>query len=202
MNSADLEPIHGILSPGLKDHHFVARKAQELTLPGWEKYGIFLEYHANNWNEGTDLDPKLEDFNDHVDRLYDRHGKIVIIGDSAGASVALHAYAAQPDKISSVVTNAGKLHHPETLPAEDFEKNPTFEHSLMKLPRSLRVLRNLGLMPTILNVHGIWDGRVPVKDSILEGAPELTVPMFAHPLNILVALEFYRKPIARHIRTH
>src|SRR3990167_7868192 len=57
----------------------------------WRIYGIDAELVAMRWDDGADYDTKLRLLYQAIDKNKDKN--IVLIGESAGASIVINAYA-------------------------------------------------------------------------------------------------------------
>lgn len=192
-----MQRIAGIYVPGLGDQRAMG---QDSAVKDWAKQGIDFEYQPLGWGDGESFDPKLERLCTSIDRLYETSGKVALMASSAGASAVLNAYISRPDKVRCVVSICGKIQNPVTLRTIDFKQNPAFEESLKRLPRTLEQF-SPSQLDTVLSVHSLYDRRVPVADTKIPGAHEMTIPMVGHVASIAFALAFSKRRIAEFIHS-
>lgn len=69
----------------------------------WRRRSINLEHAHINWFDGHDLDAKVSLIKDRVQKMLGQYDGVVLIGVSAGGSLALHAFRAVHDKNVCVV---------------------------------------------------------------------------------------------------
>jgi dienelactone hydrolase len=187
---------HVIYVPGLGDHR---TKTQRLAPQYWQVFGVKGHCFLMQWRDQEPFASKLERLLSKIDELAADGHKVSLVGASAGASVVLVAYAARLDKVSGVVCICGKINHPETVGPERFLENPAFKDSLARLQE---VLPKLGPRDRarILSLHPLYDGTVPVADTIIPGARKGVIPAIGHALGILVALVFVAPVFIRFLR--
>ena len=182
--------------PGLGDD----RSRGETLIPRlWKPHGLTVIYHPVGWSGREPFEPKQERILEVVDRLA-KIGDVSLLGSSAGATAALNTFAQRPDVIKKVVTIAGAIGDSHPLKSEDYELNPAFQQSRELLPYSLEQLSPDDRY-RVLCMHGLWDGRVNIKDSVLDGAHEQTLPMAGHVTSIAYALTLGSYSIARFIKS-
>lgn len=187
--------IAGIYIPGLGDS---AARGQDNAVKDWRKHGIELEYHPVGWGDGEPFAPKLKKLTQRIDELHKKSGKVTLIGSSAGASGVLNAAATRPDKVSSVISICGKILNSDlTHPA--FLENPAFADSVKMLPNGLKELHKAKV--PILSVNSLYDGRVPKRDTVIEGAKIITMPVIGHVPTIAYSISVGKKRIAQFIRS-
>jgi len=189
--------IEGLYVPGLGDHQ---TRAEDTALRLWWRRGIYLRYAPVRWNEGNTFEEKLIKLTTHIDEIYEASGEVTLVGSSAGASAVLNAAAQQPEKIHRIVTICGKIHHPDTLPARDFEENPAFKQSLDMLPDSLDILSKTHAARTLC-MTPYWDGRVPVTDATIDWAAQHRIKAAGHVLSIATAMTIGNRPACEFIST-
>lgn len=189
--------IYGIYVPGLGD----SNRPGESKLSGlWRRlHGINLNYHPVGWSQGRHFQPKLEDLLAEIDSLHAKHGKITLIGTSAGASAVLNAYARRPDKISSVVVICGKIQNPQGIGPAYRKSNPAFIESMDILAASLDSLTPKQLQ-NVLSRIPLLDEVVPLKDMRIPGANHKRQFTVLHSVSIVLGLTAFSYPAARFIK--
>jgi len=185
---------HLIYFPGLGDHRDYG---QSVALNFWKIYGINAECYRIGWSDSEPFSEKLEKVLDRVDVL-SKSGSVAIMGASAGASAALNVFARRQDIISKVVCVAGKIGGLDKIGQKTFQENPAFKGSIDMLPGSLGEL-GADQRSKILSLHPIYDGTVPVVDTIIDGATERSQPVIGHPISIFYALTIGSYGVARFI---
>ena len=156
--------------------------------PQWKKYDVLGHYLPMMWNDKQPFVPKLQRLLDKIDEL-SADGPVSLIGASAGASAVLLALTKRPDKVAGVVCMCGKITHPETINPERYVENPAFQDAMTDLRHTLPEI-TAKYAGRIMSIHPLYDGTVPIRDTILPGAREKTVPLVGHALTIAVLLIF------------
>lgn len=171
-----------IYVPGLGDRRIGGRR---LLVASWRLYGVRPVIHQMNWADGQPFVTKFQALLNHIDERAAAGERVSLVGESAGASAALNAYAARQDVIHSVACICGKLRHPETISPTTYARNPAFAESMAQLPGSL-----IGLSEAkrrrVRSVHPLADPTVPVADTIIPGAQERTIPTVGHAASIIL----------------
>jgi pimeloyl-ACP methyl ester carboxylesterase len=178
-------PIHDVIYvPGLGDHN---ARGQESLIATWSWWGVRPHMFRMHWNNGS-FKPKLQTLLAKIDELHDAGHTVSLVGASAGATAALNAFAARPNKIHRVVLIAGWVHHPENIGPVYRSKNPAFVESAMQVKDSLDILQ--GDVSRIQSRYAIIDLIVPSSNSLVGGASNRVVFSFGHGLTIATQLLF------------
>lgn len=185
-----------IYVPGLGDR-YNGRGQHQLTRL-WRLYGLRMHYFAVGWDDNEVFDMKLKRLLKLINDLA-QNGKVALVGTSAGASLAVNAYAARNERINGVVLLFGKINNPQTIAASRYRQNPAFRVSLNQLPQSLRRLSSAQKM-RILSIKPLADGLVPPGDTVIEGATSKTIPVIGHSAGIILALIFGGLGISRFLK--
>lgn len=188
--------VMAIYVPGLGDDRTLG---QDKAVKGWQSVGIKLEYYPVGWADGELFEAKLARLLKHIDELYEKAGPVALLGASAGAGCVLNAAAQRPDKVFAVVSICGKINNPRFADPV-FNTNPAFAGSLKMLPGSLRILQEKHT--PILSVNSVYDQRVPLKDTVIDGAQTIRMPMILHVPTIAYAITLGKHRIARWIRSN
>jgi pimeloyl-ACP methyl ester carboxylesterase len=177
---------HVIYVPGLGDHK---SQGQEIVPRTWRMYGVVGHYLPMNWRDKQAFKSKLQCLLDKIDSVSADGSPVSLVGTSAGASVVLLALAARPDKVAGTVCICGKINHPETIGRERYIENPAFEESMSLLQAVLPEIK-AKYAGRIMSIHPLYDGTVPVRDTIIPGTCEKTVWLVGHAFSILMTLVF------------
>lgn len=175
---------HVIYVPGLGDHK---TQGQQLVPRFWSVFGVKGHYVPMHWSDKRPFGPKLQRLLDKIDDLAADGSRVSLVGTSAGASVVLLALATRPDRVAGVVCICGKINHPETIGRDRYIENPAFETSMNELQKMLPTIV-AQYASRVMSIHPIYDGTVPVQDTVLPGAREKTIFAFGHAASILTAL--------------
>lgn len=180
---------HIIYIPGLGDTKI---RGQQLAVRLWRTYGVYGHCHPVIWSDDESFDNKLAGVLREIDELNGQGHIVSLMGASAGASMALHAYAARKETVSGVVLVCGELADATTINPDYFEKNPAFQDSMERLPKTLQQLTPDDRL-RIMSLHPIYDETVPIKDTYLDGARMYTSISFGHAVTIgfTLTLDFY-----------
>jgi len=181
---------HIIYIPGLGDTKNTP--AQRLAVWAWRAYGVYGHCHPVVWSRDEPFEAKLEGVLEEVDELLAAGHIVSLIGSSAGASMALHAYQARKKKIAGVVLICGELGDAAGISPTYFEVNPAFKVSIERLPQTLKRLDPEDRQ-RIMSLHPLYDEVVSVADTQLEGARMYTSISVGHAVTIALTLtmDFY-----------
>jgi hypothetical protein len=162
--------------PGIGDSLTTARRLLTLC---WYAYGVKPVVHEMNWSDKQPFDIKLKSLLARIDGLVASGHVVSLVGESAGASAAIDAYALRQDVIHRVACICGKLKNPQTIRPQVFQANPAFAESMAALPGSLSGLSR-GRLRRIRSIRPLNDASVPVADTIIPGAESFTIPVNGH----------------------
>src|SRR5580700_11504718 len=93
MTTANHRQHHIIYIPGLGDSNTV--RGQRFLVSLWRNYGIHGHCYQMVWADKEPFQPKFDRLLSLIDELHAQGQVVSLIGSSAGASVALHAFAAR-----------------------------------------------------------------------------------------------------------
>lgn len=116
-----------IYLPGLGDRFDPLRR---WALGDWRSSARRVEFVAMTWDEPEDtLGRKLDRIEQAIDQA---EGRVVLVGESAGAPVALAALDRFGDQISQVVTLCGMNQHADDVRRAIYDKHPTFRETMRR----------------------------------------------------------------------
>lgn len=181
-------PKHAVIYIfGLSDHN---ARGQELAVKLWKVYGVRPETFHMYWNTPEPFGDKLERLLTRIDDLAGQGHAVSLVGTSAGASVAIAAYAARPQTVHAVVCICGKLRSPETISPYIYRKNPAFQTSMSLVAPNLKMLDALQ-RDRILSLRPFADYQVPPADTIIPGAHNRRIFSAGHAFSIGTGILFY-----------
>lgn len=188
--------VHQVIYvPGLGDSRSYG---QDQAIAGWRKFGLQAHYFPLGWADKAPFEPKLRRLLGKIDELSEK-GPVSLVGVSAGASAVLNAYA-QRQNLNAVVCIGGKINNPQTIGSYTYRVNPAFKQSVYGVADSLKRLSKEEI-GRILSIHPLYDGTVPIADTLISGGVEKTVPVIGHRLGIFYTVVFRGQLIANFIKT-
>jgi len=185
-----------IYIPGLGDHR---SRGQELAVQLWRIYGVKSEMVRMHWRDGKPFAPKLEALLHKIDSYVAQGDTVSLVAASAGASVALAAFAARPQQIQSIALICGKVLNPQNMHPSVFRNNVSFKDSLGMVNASLSRL-TVQDRGRIMRIHPLADESVPVRDTYIEGAQERTIAVVGHAIAIGYGITVYAPLMIRFLK--
>src|SRR5688572_27024031 len=158
-----------IYIPGLADRT-LRNIGQAWLIRSWRwRFGVHTSYFTVGWSNHTDaFDQRLAALLAHIKAQHAKGYSVSIVAASAGASLALHALAKQPDSLHRLVLIAGKVQNPGNIADAVYAANPTFKTSLQRLASALKQLRK-DERAKVLIAKPRSDRVVPLPDMTLNG---------------------------------
>lgn len=187
------QPIHILYLSGLGDD---LDRWRLRALKRWHFRGVTAELVPMVWRSGT-FEQKLARIDQAIDRAI-KHGKgkrVVIIGESAGGSMAIHMMARRDD-IYKVMTICGKNTHPEDVSPLYYEKYPAFKTSMDHLSESLDQL-TAKQKHAFVSIHPFYDRVVPIRQTLLPGCKQVRLPVAGHLFTIAAGLTLFAPVLVR-----
>ncbi len=176
-----------IFIPGLGD--VPDPRFQLALVRSWKKYGVEPETFLMRWADNELWQVKFDRLLKRIDELNKEGYAVGLVGASAGASVAINAFAERPDIIVGVVLVAGKVNRPGSI-GSDLKKNNTALPVSVSLTGSSLDKLSPAKKLRILSRHAFMDNYVHRSDSLIPGAINQTVPSIGHVLTIASQLVF------------
>lgn len=186
---------HAIYVPGLGDQN---TRGQDAAVNSWQKQGVKAHYFALGWADGKSFAPKFDRLLVKIDELINQGNSVSLVGSSAGASAVINAYAKRPE-VHAVILISGKINNPESIGRKIYDLNLAFKDSVYMVKESLARLRPEQIK-RIMSIHPLYDGYVPVADTIIPGAVEKRVLVVGHVFGIFYTLAFRKKLITSFIK--
>lgn len=174
---------HLIYIPGLGDGYDGLRRAGLLT---WHLWGVSTELVPMQWYGGGDLSTRCAMVAAAIDRAQQRGRRVILVGESAGASLAINVASRRPD-IHGLMTICGIANARAEVSAAIRKKSPAFNQSLGQLEHDLRELD----LAKVCNVRAVVDFIVPKQSSVISGATQRVVWSVGHVTTITLCLSLY-----------
>jgi pimeloyl-ACP methyl ester carboxylesterase len=180
---------HIVYIPGLGD---TKSRGQAIAVRLWRTFGVYGHCHPVIWSNAEAFQVKLSGVLQEIDDLLAQGHIVSLMGASAGASMALHAYAARKTHINGVVLVCGELADAKTINPSYYAKNAAFQTSMERLPATIAQLTPSD-RARIMSLHPLYDETVHIKDTRLDGARMYTSITFGHAFTIglTLTLDFY-----------
>lgn len=158
-----------IYIPGLGDHFDPFRR---LMLAYWRIRGKKIMLVPMRWSDKSDShQDKVNRISVAIDSMDSNH--IVLVGESAGGSMALRTMIDRPEAVERVVTICGYNHSGDGV-GEYYRKNvPEFYETVLENDRDRPRLDQL--LPRITSIYAKDDSVVDSKYSHIEGAHNISI---------------------------
>lgn len=186
------QPLHILYLSGFGDNFDSFRLR---ALRWWRFRNVTVELVPMKWDSGT-FEQKLA----RIDRAIDQAAgkRVVILGESAGGSMAVHVAARRTD-VYKIMTLCGKNSHPETVGQEYYDRSPAFRTSMGLLDASMGQL-TMQQREQFVSIHPLYDPVVPVRDTLLADCRRVRLWSFGHMSTIVFALTALSPIIVRAAR--
>ena len=181
-----MKPVHTeiLYISGLGSHYDFFRR---FALWFWKLYGVNARLVSTNWSNQESYEEKFKRITDIVDAVDTTTTRLVLIGESAGGSMALNVFASRKEKIHKTITICGKNNGPELVAPHYYRDNPAFETSMNTLEKSVASLSRSG-RERVVSVYPLYDGVVPVKETFIPDCQKMRLFTFGHLGTIFFAL--------------
>ncbi len=173
---------------------------QRWAIKLWKIFGnVSPELFQNNWGDKRPFKEKRNRLLARIDELVAQGHRVSLVGTSAGASMALTAFALRKKDISGVVCVCGKINRPDTVSRAYYAANPAFEESMSQLNDRLREL-STDDKRKILSIHPLYDQTVPVTDTYIKGVKSRRIPTVFHVPSIALCLTVFSFVIIKFLK--
>lgn len=178
--------------PGLGDHYDGGRS---YALKFWRLFGLPAQLVPIKWYGGGTYEDKLQLVLGAAAKAHRDGYEIILIGESAGASLAINAAALLPN-ITKIVLLAGV--NSSKLPIADYYKkrSPAFVISASAITGSLEQIDT----KKIITIRAMIDRVVSPQFNSIEGARTYILPTIGHLTTILLCLTILSPLIIRFIK--
>ena len=182
------QPIHILYIPGLGDGYDGFRRS---ALRLWSLLGVKAELVSLTWYDGGSFDKKYALIQASIDTASKDNARIIVIGESAGASLALIA-AERNAAVAHVMTLCG-VTQPNTPIAQSLRRRaPALDEAVGRLSQHDQ---RPSLQRTSL--RAFIDSTVGKRYSIASGADERIVWSVGHLLTIVLCLTVFSPYMVR-----
>lgn len=178
--------------PGLGDHYDNGRS---FLLKGWGLWGVDVKLLPVKWYDGGSYEQKLKLLKDAIQTAEDERYAVSLIGESAGASLALNAAADMPS-IRRIILIAGVNSSRLPISPHLKKRSPSFAESAHRLDDSLSRI-SAGKIHTI---RALIDSVVSPRYNAIPGAASHTFLSVGHITTIALCLSVFSFFVARIIK--
>lgn len=174
-----------IYIPGLGDHNL---HGQRMVVRLWRRPGVYTEVCQMNWSDKQPFQPKLQKILDRIDTLTKQGDLVSLVGVSAGANAAVHAFARRPDGINKLVIICGAIQHPEEVGEDTKHENPAFWQSMVALHEGVLDGLTHEQRQRIVSFVPRSDETVNPKNMRINGITYQSLPTHGHARSIIYAI--------------
>ncbi len=178
--------------PGLGDHYDGGRS---FALKGWRVWGVEVKLLPIKWYDGGSYQDKLNLVLQAIDSGVKDGYKVTLVGESAGASLALNA-AALASTVSRVILVAGVNSSQLPISPHLKKRSASFAESASRVSESLKTMDRT----KIHTVRALWDPVVsPRFDAIKDAHPHVLFSI-GHIPTIALCLSVFSWFIAKLVK--
>lgn len=162
---------------------------QKLAVGSWRIYGVRPILFQTGWADNNSFSEKLDRLLNLIDQSEDGGNEVSLVAASAGASLAVAAYARNKN-INAVVFICGKLNRPEAVGEKYYAQNPAFRDAMKQLNSNVAKL-NDKQRSKVLSIAPLFDETVAKKDTHIRGAKNIVFPALFHVPTIALVISLF-----------
>jgi hypothetical protein len=151
------------------------------------------------WSVDEPFEIKRQRVDKAIDKAVMQNRRVVLIGESAGGSMAVNTYAARTNDIARVVTLCGKNTSPQTVAPRYYRKNPAFRTSMNKLNPSIESLDS-GARHRFTTIYPLYDPVVPIQETMIADCRKVRIFAVGHIISIFLCLSLFSPIVIRESR--
>lgn len=185
------QPLHIIYLSGFGNKYDVWRLR---LMKKWRFKNVTIELLPMRWEGRESFVQKVARVDQAIDRASGK--RIVLLGESAGGTMAVYMYARRPGDFYKVMTICGKNVTPHTVGDYYFQKSPAYKVAVERLVESAKSLTKQQHQ-TFVSIHPLHDSVVPVNDTLLKDCTRVRLFSVGHLFTIFMALTFYSFIVVR-----
>jgi len=183
-----------ILIPGLNDRKSFFNTFYAFICRHWRRAGMQSVFVSVGWEDGTSFEAKVKKIEKYLDAEVEQGREVVLVGVSAGASLAMVLFGRHPHKIAGVVTVVGLLALAKGVGVESvnqawYQSAQACEQVVARLTPDEK--------KRIFILYAFKDSVIDPKRQQLAGVKKRRVPAVGHLLSIGIGLFNYRRVIKR-----
>jgi pimeloyl-ACP methyl ester carboxylesterase len=171
---------------GFGDHYDWIRR---FTLGFWKLYGVNVRLIPTSWSNQENYEEKFKRITNAIDAIDTKTTKVVLIGESAGGSLAINVFARRKEKIHKTITICGKNSGPDSVAPHYYKRNPTFRNSMNDLNKSVAALSKQDRR-RVVSIYPLYDSIVPIRETLIPDCKQIRLPIIGHLFTIFFTLTF------------
>lgn len=173
-----------LLVPGLGDHKRVFGWFYAGVIKHWRHRGLHGTLVPMNWREAEPLAAKLTRLEAAIAEAHAQGRGVVLVGVSAGAAVALVAFAEHPDRVRGVVSVSGFL---RVAPgSQRFRQTPWYQAGLAAEQAATHLTG--GQRQRVLALYPRYDATITLEREQLAGGQNRQINAYGHLPSIALGL--------------
>lgn len=190
---------HIIYLPGLADHS-LRKYSQAALIRRWRsRFGIGTTFHTIGWkSKHQTFQQKLQGVLHRIDSLTAQGYTVSLFATSAGAAMAIHAFAARPEAVHRVVVTCGALGRIEGVAQHIQDENPAFTTAIKTLPQAIAALSTKD-RKRVLSIKPLSDTIVKLEYMEIPGINYDVQPTNGHARSIIGSLTTYSDMVVNFI---
>lgn len=177
--------FHVIYIPGFGDRYDIGRR---LLFSCWRLLGVTTEFVAMNWRSAESYEDKLARINDAVDQAQGK--RVILIGESAGASMTLAIHAKRHGELYKTVTISGKNRHANTVSPKLYLQYAAFQDAMRTIDRTGANLSDAARQ-NFVTFYPLYDGVIPIEDTRVPGTRMIRLFSAGHFFTIFLCLTVF-----------
>jgi len=185
---------HIIYIPGLGDRYDNLRRS---GIKRWNRQGLTAELVPMQWNKGGTFSDRKQKIETAIDTALAAGHRVALIGESAGASMAINIMTGRDD-VMLLVTLCGVASPSSPVAPYLRRRSPTFDESLKRLSSSHDQLH----LSDVVTFSAFRDSVVRRRYSTINGANNRRLPSIGHFTTITLALTVFKSRIIKQIVEH
>ncbi|MEI6462560.1 MAG: hypothetical protein WCO33_02725 [bacterium] len=172
----------------------------------WKKHGVEPVVYLIDWySNQREFKPKLKKLLREIDKYSKKGYKVSLVGCSAGGSAVLNAFIERRESICKVIDVCGRLRKGIQKGFRSFEsrtyKSQAFAEAVEGFENREYLLSSEDRKRIMTIRPLLGDELVPASTNILNGANNITVPLFEHGISIFASLTVFSKNIIKFIES-
>jgi hypothetical protein len=187
--------LHIIYIPGFGEIYDAGRRT---LLNSWRIFGATTEFVPMNWNNTETYEQKLQRVHLAIDKAAGK--RIVLIGESAGGSIALPIYATRRHELHKVMTICGKNSRAANVAPRLYRKHIAFAAAMRHTDTVVGRLDKKQLRHLVV-FYPLFDEIIPYNETALPGSRVIRLVSVGHFLTILLSLTLFSGYIVRVARS-
>lgn len=140
------------------------------------------------WNSNESYEEKRARVNRAIDKA--KKKRVVVIGESAGGSMAVVIYAQRYNDLFKVMTICGKNSNPASVAPRLYLKHPAFRDSMRATESALKKIDNT-MRHRFVSFYPLYDGVIPYDEAVIPGCKIVRLFSSGHFFTIFLALTLY-----------